>query len=50
MSYLKSKTMRGKEALAANAVKGLNIRFSSEKALKETISKANFVFIENPVK
>jgi len=38
-----------KEALTANAVKGLNIRFTPGKAIKEALKKANFVFAENLV-
>ena len=39
-----------KEALTANSVKGLNIRFTPGKAIKEALKKANFVFAENLVK
>ena len=39
-----------KEALTAKDVKGLNIRFSPGKALKEALGKATFVFAENLVK
>ena len=38
-----------KEAVSVSAVKGVNIRFMPGKALKEAISKANFVFAENLV-
>jgi predicted histone-like DNA-binding protein len=39
-----------KETLTAKNVKGLNIRFTPGKALKEAIGKASFVFAENLVK
>ena len=39
-----------KETLTAKDVKGLNIRFTPGKALKEAIGKASFVFAENLVK
>ena len=38
-----------KEGVTAKNVKGLNIRFSPGKSLKEAIGKANFVFAETLV-
>ena len=38
-----------KEALKANAVKGLNIRFTPGKAIKDALKNANFVFAESLV-
>jgi nucleoid DNA-binding protein len=36
-----------KEALTVKDVKGLNIRFTPGKAIKEALQKASFVFVEN---
>ena len=38
-----------KEELTTKDVKGLNIRFTPGKALKEALAKANFVFVEDLV-
>ena len=38
-----------KEEITAASVKGLNIRFTPGKAIKEAIQKASFVFAENLV-
>ena len=38
-----------KQSVTAAAVKGLNIRFSPGKALKEALNKASFVFAEDLV-
>jgi predicted histone-like DNA-binding protein len=38
-----------KEALTAKDVKGLNIRFTPGRALKEALNKATFVFADNLV-
>ena len=44
-----SEGMDTKKELTAAAVKGLNIRFTPGKALKEAIQKASFVFAEDLV-
>jgi predicted histone-like DNA-binding protein len=42
-----SNSSNTKESLTANDVKGLNIRFTPGKEVKEAIAKANFIFAEN---
>ncbi|MDR1678806.1 MAG: HU family DNA-binding protein [Prevotellaceae bacterium] len=45
-----SEGIESKEKLTAVALKGLNIRFSPGKELKEALAKATFVFAEDLVK